>query len=61
MRALAAAALLLLVAAAPARAGAPLSSSVLMFYDSEYEPHYGQPISQCDSQLLRAKEGGSRR
>ncbi|GBF95536.1 hypothetical protein Rsub_08517 [Raphidocelis subcapitata] len=56
---LAAALLLLLAAAQPALAGAPLSSSVLLFYDSEYEPHYGQPISQCDQLLQRAKDGGS--
>lgn len=27
----------------------------------QFEPHYGQPISQCDLLLNRAKEGGSKR
>jgi hypothetical protein len=50
----------LLLCAAPlarraAAAGPPgqLSSSVLLFYDSEYEPHYGQPISQASPGALR--------
>ncbi|GBF96701.1 hypothetical protein Rsub_09443 [Raphidocelis subcapitata] len=55
--------LLLLLAAGAfavaAAASVPLSSSVLLFYDCEYEPHYGQPISQCDLLLQRAKEAGS--
>ena len=39
---------------------AQLSSSVLLFYDCEFEPHYGQPVSQCELLLTRAKEGGAR-
>jgi hypothetical protein len=27
----------------------------------QFEPHYGQPISQCELLLKRAKEGGSKR
>jgi hypothetical protein len=27
----------------------------------QFEPHYGQPISQCELLLNRAKEGGSKR
>lgn len=38
-----------------------MSSSAILFYDSEYQPWYGQPISQCELLLNRAKEGGSRR
>ena len=39
-----------------------MSSSAIFFYNSEFEPHYGQPISQCSLLLRRAKEasGGSR-
>ncbi len=37
----------------------PVSSSVVLFYDSEFEPFYGQPISQCSLLLRRAKEQGS--
>lgn len=44
-----------------ARKGAPMSSSVLLFYLSELYPHYGQPISQCSQLLRRAKQEGSNR
>ncbi|KIZ04437.1 hypothetical protein MNEG_3525 [Monoraphidium neglectum] len=37
-----------------------LSSSVILFYSSELYPHYGQPISQCELLLNRAKEGGAK-
>ena len=39
-----------------------MSSSAIFFYNAEFEPHYGQPISQCSLILRRAKEvsGGSR-
>ncbi|KAI8463010.1 MAG: hypothetical protein J3K34DRAFT_159403 [Monoraphidium minutum] len=36
------------------------SSSVILFYLSEYYPHYGQPRSQCSTLLRAAKEQGSR-
>jgi hypothetical protein len=54
---------LLQLAAARPGGNAPfqMSSSAILFYDSEYEPWYGQPISQCELLLNRAKEGGSRR
>jgi hypothetical protein len=47
------------LAGAAARDPTPLSSSVLLFYDSEYEPHYGQAISQCDLILGRAAGAGA--
>lgn len=51
--------LALVVAGATAKP-VQLSSSAILFYSSEFEPHYGQPISQCDLLLQRAKEGGSK-
>jgi hypothetical protein len=38
---------------------AQMSSSAILFYNSEYEPHYGQPISQCSLLLRRAAQQGS--
>ncbi|GBF92700.1 hypothetical protein Rsub_05069 [Raphidocelis subcapitata] len=49
----------LAASAAAARGPVPMSSSAIMFYDSEFQPWYGQPISQCELLLNRAKEGGS--
>eukprot|EP00877_Chromochloris_zofingiensis_P008388 jgi/Chrzof1/3802/Cz13g09110.t1 len=45
--------------AAAAAGGVPMSSSVILFYNCEYELHYGQNISQCSLLLRRAKQQGS--
>ncbi|KAI8472826.1 MAG: hypothetical protein J3K34DRAFT_519379 [Monoraphidium minutum] len=58
-RSLALVGLALMVAGAAAKP-VEMSSSAIFFYDCEFEPHYGQPISQCELLLNRAKEGGSR-
>lgn len=56
----------LLLLAAPALAqkkgkGVEFSSSAILFYNCEFEPHYGQPISQCSLLLRRAKEQGGKK
>lgn len=51
--------LLLALCASVTQAAVPLSSSALLFYLSEFQPHYGQPISQCSLLLRNAKAAGS--
>lgn len=51
---------LLLATTAATASPVQLSSSVILFYDSEYEPHYGQPVSQCSLLLQRAVKEGSK-
>jgi hypothetical protein len=33
-------------------------ASAVLFYNAEFEPHYGEPISQCSLLLRRARERG---
>jgi hypothetical protein len=40
--------LLLALAACVVSASVRLENNIPLFYDSEYVPHYGQPISQCE-------------
>jgi hypothetical protein len=40
--------LLLALATCAASASVRLENNIPLFYDSEYVPHYGQPISQCE-------------
>jgi hypothetical protein len=45
-----------------AKAGVELSSSVILFYDSELAtPMYGSSVSQCELLLRRAQKHGGRR